>query len=155
MNFPNNFKKGITIMILGTTILGTSNVLLPNNANAEEVTKENKINIPQDIEMNDSDLPQMPLSEALESGATEVILTDIDIPEAALELNSTVTNRDFMLRGKGKWVYKYTAQPYKFYFHTKKKKWKMVQVTAFSTHVQNVVVNGWMNTISGGSTYFR
>ncbi len=41
-SFSNRFKKGITIMVLGTTILGTSNILLPSTANAEEVMKEKK-----------------------------------------------------------------------------------------------------------------
>ncbi|HEL1781917.1 TPA: hypothetical protein ACT2IN_002096 [Streptococcus suis] len=99
----------------------------------------------------DDNIPQMTLSEALKSGEKEVIITEIDIPEAAKVLNSI---RMRMPRSAGgDWVYMYTAEPYAFYRHSKTKKWKMVQVTPTWTHVQNTVVNGWISSMAGGYDY--
>lgn len=81
----------------------------------------------------------------------EVIIAEIDIPEAEKILNSI---RMIMPRSAGgDWVYMYTAEPYAFYRHSKTKKWKMIQATPTWTHVQNTVVNGWLSSISGGYDY--
>lgn len=99
----------------------------------------------------DDNLPQMTLSEALKSGEKEVIITEIDIPEAAKVLNSIPMRIPRSVGGD--WVYMYTAEPYAFYRHSKTKKWKMVQVTPTWTHVQNTVVNGWISSMAGGYDY--
>ncbi|ELY5748723.1 hypothetical protein RYR35_001998 [Streptococcus iniae] len=99
----------------------------------------------------DEELPRMTLSEALRKGVKEVIITEIDIPEAA-ELLETLPM--MMPRSSGgKWVYMYTAEPYALYRHSKTMEWKMVQVTPTWQHVQNTVVNGWMSSMAGSYNY--
>lgn len=46
----------------------------------------------------------------------------------------------------GRWEYQYTAQPYAFFYNRTTKKWKMVQVTSYTEHTVNVIVNGYMET---------
>lgn len=74
-------------------------------------------------------------------------MEDIDIPEVARVLNEHAdAPTTFETRSAGYWKYKYTAQPYAFYQHTKTKKWKLVQVTPYATHMTNTMINGWAQT---------
>ena len=91
---------------------------------------------------NDQNTPRMSLTQALKSHQSEVIITDMDIPLVQQTLNNLPFYTD-RSAGKGRWVYMYTAQPYAFYRNTKTKEWKMVQVTPYSTHIANTIINGW------------
>lgn len=95
----------------------------------------------------------MTMTEFIESGATEAIITNIDIPE----IKETLENIPFYTdrSDSGYWKYMYTYQPYAFYRHTKTRKWKVVQVTAIPTHVTNIIVNSWANAAAGGLRYAK
>lgn len=47
---------------------------------------------------------------------------------------------------KGRWEYQYTAQPYAFFYNRTTQKWKMVQVTSFTDHTINVIIDGYQQT---------
>lgn len=53
---------------------------------------------------------------------------------------------------KNAWEYKYTAQPYAFFYNSLTKQWKMLQVTSYTDHTINVVFNGWTQTINRWAT---
>lgn len=137
-------KKPFLISTMVTILLG---ITFGITANASEVEQEKIPTVLSDS--NDYKVPEMPLSEAIISGASEAILTDIDIPEIADQLDllseSPVTNfRTKRSASSGYWQYKYTAQPYAFYQHTKTKQWKLVQVTSTASHVANTMIGGYV-----------
>lgn len=46
----------------------------------------------------------------------------------------------------GRWEYKYTAQPYAFFYNSARDQWKMVQVTSYTQHTVNVMIDGYQKT---------
>lgn len=42
-----------------------------------------------------------------------------------------------------KWIYKYTAAPYDFYYNPYLGTWKMVQTTSYMNHMVQTIFNGW------------
>lgn len=142
-----NIKKMVVTSIVGA-MLGVIPLLIDNlQVSANEVGTTGNVEIPRILsDNNDGNLPEMTLSEALELGVTDVILTDVDVPEYANEMTAQKENMlpsMLFTRGKGYWNYKYTVQPYAFYQHTKTKKWKYVQVTSTMQHLINTVGGSW------------
>ncbi|MBO0477961.1 hypothetical protein DOK76_12880 [Vagococcus sp. DIV0080] len=127
-----------------TILMGIS---LGITANASSVEQEVIPTVLPDT--NDYMVPEMSLSEAINAGVSEAILTDIDVPEIAEKLNELgekpgINNRVKRAASSGEWKYMYTAEPYAFYQHTKTKKWKLVQVTPTAGHVANTMIGGYV-----------
>ncbi len=147
----------MSLFLFGTG-LTLANLSVKVNADASTVTN-NIVSNPDVVANDDNNVPQMSLSQAIKSGASVVILTDIDIPAVKAELDnaSQQTAAKSFMRARsstGKWVYMYTAEPYAFYRNTKTKKWKMVQVTPTTTHVLNTMINGYVNSY-GNHVFYK
>ncbi|MFU2206810.1 hypothetical protein [Streptococcus pluranimalium] len=87
----------------------------------------------------------MALSEAIDAGVKEAIITDFDIPEYYRVNKALGRLRVWVYPGAGGgcWKYAYTAAPYSFYKHTATGEWKMVQTTSNLNHTVNTVIGGW------------
>ncbi|MGL9971868.1 hypothetical protein [Enterococcus sp. DIV1420a] len=143
--------KRLSKLLLISMTIGLISLIDTHNAHAEEnMSSEMPAAL---LDTNDANVPVMSLSEAIESGATEVILSEIDIPEIADELDKVADNSYLLFRAKGYWKYKYTAEPYAFYQHTTTKKWKMVQVTSTTNHLVNTMIGGWAGAPSWNISY--
>lgn len=46
----------------------------------------------------------------------------------------------------GRWEFKYTAEPYAFFYNAARDEWKMVQITSSTQHTINVMVDGYYKT---------
>lgn len=126
------------------TLIGLTSI----SVNAEEV-----LDIPEFLMDTNEDEPEMSLSEVIQSGTTEAILTEVDIPEIARELNKVADTSYPSFRAVGYWKYKYTAEPYAFYQHTSTKKWKVVQVTSTMNHLVNTMIGGWVGAPAWNVSY--
>lgn len=102
---------------------------------------------------------------ALAFAATFVVTTDVATADSVIVPTSVSAsgNRGTSLLGLGldeskiqmseggsatygRWEYKYTAQPYAFFYNSARDQWKMVQVTSYAQHTINVMIDGYYKT---------
>ncbi|WP_288530528.1 hypothetical protein [uncultured Secundilactobacillus sp.] len=141
-----------SIVLIGTLAVGIS----ISGSTGHAQSYYDSLRVPATTEINSvTAVPKMSLSQALQSGVHEAILTDLDVPAIANKLNAVSKKAAIASRhrfaakksnSKGKWVYMYTAEPYAFYRNSKTKEWKMVQVTPTVSHVVNTIVGGYVNS---------
>ena len=158
------FKITRKAVILGLILLGTG-ITVPNSsikATADTNVSASTSNVasnPDAVANNNNNVPEMSLSQVIKSGASEAILTDIDIPSVKSQLDALPqqSGTRFLMRARssaGRWVYMYTAEPYAFYRNSKTKKWKVVQVTPTTKHVINTMINGYVNSY-GNHVFYK
>lgn len=93
------------------------------------------------------------LSFSTETVSAETITSNKIITPPETGLQSSQPNLDTSSFGnKNVWEYKYTAQPYAFFYNTLTGQWKMLQVTSYTQHTINVMYNGWSQTINRWAT---
>ncbi|WP_242651985.1 MULTISPECIES: hypothetical protein [Leuconostoc] len=87
-----------------------------------------------------------------------VVAFSVDLSKASADSTSTIVTAPFpvtqsliqMSEGGsatyGRWEYKYTAQPYALFYNSARDQWKMVQVTSYTQHTVNVMIDGYQKT---------
>lgn len=143
----------LTGLVVATLILS---VVTTQTVSADTTSASS--NVVQQQSDDDSDLPEMSLDQALASGQSEVIIDDLGNSQLGNELRILQSAPDvggttdvIMRRASGgRWVYKYTVEPFAFYYNSTTKKWKMVQVTSTLNHVVNTMIGGYVGSPSYG-----
>ena len=89
-------------------------------------------------------LPHVTLSELYASDLQEAVVTDLpatsDVSTDTSSLFGIYVNLPF--GNGGRWVYKYTVDPYSFYQNSATGEWRTLQTTSTVNHTVNTVVNG-------------
>lgn len=90
------------------------------------------------------EIPVLPASEVIAENIPDAIVSETDIPE--FNFNSfMISDRNWVANtygNGGKWIYKYTIDPYSYYQHSGTGQWRMLQTTSAVNHTVNTVVNG-------------
>ena len=90
------------------------------------------------------EIPILPASEVIAKNIPDAIVSETDIPE--FNFNSfMISDRNWVANtsgNAGKWIYKYTIDPYSYYQHSGTGQWRMLQTTSTVNHTVNTVVNG-------------
>lgn len=90
------------------------------------------------------EIPVLPASEVIAKHIPDAIISETDIPE--FDFNSfMISDRNWVANtygNGGKWIYKYTIEPYRYYQHSGTGQWRMIQTTSTVNHTVNTIVNG-------------
>lgn len=90
------------------------------------------------------EVPVLPASEVIANNVPDAIVSETNIPE--FNFNSfMISDRAWVANtygNSGKWIYKYTIDPYSYYQHSGTGQWRMLQTTSIVNHTVNTIVNG-------------
>lgn len=102
-------------------------------------------NVNADVQSDN--LPHLTLSELYLSDVQDAIITDFDIPDFPVQeisepepVYTIFVNLPF--GNGGRWVYKYTVDPFSFYQNSVTGEWRTLQTTSTVDHTVYTVVNG-------------
>ncbi|MCO4526346.1 hypothetical protein Si107_01688 [Streptococcus infantarius subsp. infantarius] len=92
-------------------------------------------------------LPHLTLSELYLSDTQEAIITDFDIPDfPAPEVSNQEPIYTILVNlpfgNGGRWIYKYTVDPFSFYQNSVTGEWRTLQTTSTVDHTVYTIVNG-------------
>ena len=90
------------------------------------------------------EVPVLPASEVVANNVSDAIVSETNISE--FNFNSfMISDRVWVANtsgNAGRWIYRYTIDPYSYYQHSGSGQWRMLQTTSTVNHTVNTIVNG-------------